>query len=76
MNRILQRFRENEARVGVERAVAKALVDAGEVVTNPWAMPLDAHRIRGIPAVGGHSLGSAIPGTRPDRDAPTLRAPR
>ena len=56
--------------------VAKVVMEAGVEApsANPRATPLDHRRLRGIPAVGRYSGGSAIPGSRPDRDAPSLRA--
>ena len=49
--------------------VDKALREAAEVelvAANPYALPLDAAALRGVPAIGPYSGGSAIRGTRPD----------
>ncbi len=48
----------------VEKALREAATEA-EVRADPHAMPLDAARLRGLPAIGPYSGGSAMRGTLP-----------
>ncbi|HEU5279974.1 MAG TPA: hypothetical protein VFU26_13870 [Gaiellaceae bacterium] len=74
MNILASKFRQREIETGLMRQVARAVLEAGAEApkANPRARPLDHRALRGIPAVGRFSGGSAIPGSRPDRDAPSL----
>jgi hypothetical protein len=47
--------------------VKKAVGDAQPVLPNPRALPNDATRLRGIPAIGRNVAGEVF-GSRPDRE--------
>jgi hypothetical protein len=76
-HRLLQRMRDDEACERILKVVSEALL-GDPTLESPlpqgWK-PVDPASLRGIPAVGGDA-GGAIRGTRPDRDAPSLRNPR
>lgn len=52
----------------VERAVARALLEANEDRTWVASTGADPRRLRGIPAIG-RNVSGAIPGTDPEREA-------
>jgi hypothetical protein len=60
---LASRFRENDQVAKVNRAVG----DAEPVLPNPRALPNDARRLRGIPAIGRNVAGEVF-GSRPDRE--------
>jgi hypothetical protein len=56
-----------EAAERLDRQVAKATTD-DVVVASASRLPLDGRALRGLPAIGPHSAGSAIHGTQPGSD--------
>ena len=72
MPELLARFFRSLQAIEDERAVARAILEAGEFPEGNGAMPLrrsadghDRERMRGLPIVGRPSGGDAIPGTNP-----------
>jgi hypothetical protein len=60
---LLPRFTADET----PRRVEKAVGDVAPVLPNPRALPNDATRLRGIPAIGRNVAGEVF-GSRPDRE--------
>jgi hypothetical protein len=66
VSKLLARYRQFELDQEAAERVRKAVDEGEEPEPNPRAEPLDPARLRGIPAVGRLSGGSATKGTRPD----------
>jgi hypothetical protein len=60
---LLPRFTADET----PRRVKKAIEASETVLPNPRALPNDARRLRGIPAIGRNVAGEVF-GSRPDRE--------
>jgi hypothetical protein len=67
-NQVARSLNESRREVAerLDRQVAKAA--AAENVTSTHRLPLDGKALRGLPAIGPHSAGSAIAGTQPGTD--------
>jgi hypothetical protein len=64
VNILASRFRQREIETGLMRQVAKIVEEVGAEAPRPSTAPIlhDATRLRGIPAIGRFSGGSAIVG--------------
>ena len=67
---LLERFRRNQAQARILAHEVRRVFDEGVDTTQRATRdPVDAVRLRGIPAVGPNMAGGAIRGTRPDVEA-------
>lgn len=68
MNILASKYRKREIEAGLQRQVARIVLEVGAEAPRPStsALPLDPLRLRGVPVVGGRgAIGGAIRGTRP-----------